>query len=290
MIPRRPVVGWLFCLPALSLLITFGYWPFLSALRLAFYENNGLGLNEFVGFGNFIAILGDPLFWRSFGILGIFLMLVVPLSTLGPLLGAKLVSSVRNGRWGMVYRTIFVLPLVVPMVVGVLVWRQLYSSDGAVNRLLELVGLGAYTQPWLGDASTVIPAIVLMGIPFVGGVHFLIYLAGYLGISRSLYEAAWIEGASSWAIFRHVELPSLRPQLRLILVLSVIGTLHAYEHILVLTNGGPGNATLVPALYLFRHGFEWGNLGIASAVGCLVFALAVGLTALNFRILRSAED
>lgn len=290
MIPRRPLIGWLFCLPAMALLVVFGYWPFLSALRLAFYRNNGLGLNEFVGIGNFATILSDPLFWRSFAILGIFLVLVVPLATIGPLLGAKLVSSVRSTRWGMVYRTIFVLPLVVPMVVGVLVWRQLYSSDGAVNRLLDIIGFGAFAQPWLGDPTTVIPAIVFMGVPFVGGVHFLIYLAGYLGISRSLYEAAWIEGASPWAIFSQVELPCLRPQLRLILVLSVIGTLHAYEHILVLTNGGPGNATLVPALYLFRHGFEWGNLGIASAVGCLVFALAVGLTALNFRLLRPRED
>jgi ABC-type sugar transport system permease subunit len=270
--------------------VVFGYWPFLSALRLAFYRNNGLGLNEFVGLGNFAAILGDSLFWRSFGILGIFIVLVVPLATIGPLLGAKLVSSVRNTRWGMVYRTVFVLPLVVPMVVGVLIWRQLYSTDGAINRLLELIGMGGIAQPWLGDPGTVIPAIVFMGVPFVGGVHFLIYLAGYLGISRSLYEAAWIEGASPWTIFSQVELPCLRPQLRLILVLSVIGTLHGYEHILVLTNGGPGNATLVPALYLFRHGFEWGNLGIASAVGCLLFALAVGLTALNFRLLRSRED
>src|SRR5690606_13629512 len=144
--------------------------------------NNGLGLDEFVGLGNFSAVLTDPLFWRSFGILAMFMVLVVPLSTLGPLLGAKLVSSVRQRHLTMVYRTIFVLPLVVPMVVGVLVWRQLYSGDGAVNRILEAIGLGAYAQPWLGDSTTVIPAIVFMGIPFVGGVHFLIYLAGYLGI------------------------------------------------------------------------------------------------------------
>lgn len=278
--------GLLYALPALALLAVFAGAPFVRAVRLAFYRSNGLGMEEFVLFDNFRRILLDPLFWKSMRVLGLFILLGVPLQTIGPLIGAKLLHSLRSARAAFVYRVLFVLPLVIPMVVGVLIWRNLYAADGAVNRLLTLVGLEAWQHSWLGDTTTVIPAIIFMGVPFVGGVNLLIYLAGFLNIPSSMYEAAALEGATPRQIFFHIELPWLMPQLRLIVVLALIGAIQSYEHILVLTEGGPANATLVPALYLFKNGFEYGSLGYACAVGCILFVITLVLTLINFRLLR----
>jgi ABC-type sugar transport system permease subunit len=276
----------LFLAPAAALLVLFAYWPLLDALRLALYRSNGLGLEQYVGLGNFRQVLGDPLFWESFVVLLKFAVLGIPLGVIGPLIGARLVHGVRNAGLASLYRLLLVLPVMVPMVVSVLIWRNLYGMEGAVNRVLAGVGLGEWARPWLGDAGTVIPAIIFMGFPFIGGVNFLIYLAGLISVPASLHEAARLDGASPWQVFLRVELPLLMPQMRIVVLLGIVGTLHSYEHILVLTGGGPGYATLVPALYLFRHGFEWGNLGVASAVGVILFALGIGLSWLNLRLLR----
>ena len=284
----RASLGVLYSLPALVLLLVFSVLPFLWSLRLAFYESNGLGFSEFAGLGNFFEIFTDSMFWWSAMILAVFVLLMAPIQTIGPLIGARLVYAVKHKFAASVYRAVFVLPVVIPMAVGVLIWRDLYSGDGAVNQLLTLVGLESWARSWLGDRAVVIPAIVFMGVPFVGGVNLLIYLAGFLNIPSSMHEAAAIEGASVWRVFFSIELPWLLPQIRLIVVLSLIGAIHSYEHILILTNGGPGDATLVPALYLFRHGFEYGNLGYACAVGVILFAVTLGLTLLNFRLTRSA--
>ncbi len=286
---NRPWTALLFLSPAAALLILFAYWPFLNAIRLALYRSDGLGTEEFTGLGNFQLILTDSLFWHTFGVLAVFAILLIPVSVIGPLIGARLVHGVRNARAASIYRFLFVLPVVVPMVVSVLIWRNLYAADGVINRLLETVGLETLTRAWLGDPSTVLPAIVFMAFPFVGGVNFLIYLAGFNNIPTSLYEAAELDGASLRHVFIKIELPMILPQVRIILMLAIIAVVHSYEHILVLTGGGPGNATLVPALYLFRHGFEWGNLGLASAVGCLLFLMAVGLSILNLKYVRTAE-
>lgn len=286
---RRSWTGWLYLAPAAVLLLVFAYWPFVSAMRLALYETNGLGLERFVGLGNFASVLGDSLFANSFRVLLTYALLFVPIAVFGPLVGAKLVHSVASPRLASAYRVVFVLPVMIPAVVLVLVWRNLYGIDGAINQALSLVGLGEWRRGWLGDAATVLPAIVFIGFPFVGGVNFLIYLAGLINIPSSLHEAAHLDGASRWQVFTRVDLPLLLPQMRLIVTLSIIAVVHSYEHILVLTGGGPGNSSLVPALYLFRHGFEWGNLGVASAVGCLLMLFALGLTAANIRFLRVRE-
>ena len=286
---KRALLGLAFTMPALTVLFVFSFWPFVQAMSLAFYRSNGLGSSEFVGLNNFLSILGDGLFWKSMAILGLFGLLMVPLETVGPLIGAKLINSVRNQRASFIYRTIFVLPLVIPMVVLVLVWRNIYSIDGALNRILGALGATDLQTAWLGNTSTVIPAIVAIGIPFVGGVNLLIYLAGMLNISKSVYEAADLEGASLAQVFWMIELPLLRPQVGIVLALSLIKLIHSYEHILVLTNGGPANATLVPALYLFRNGFEFGHLGYASAVGVILFCITLVLTLINLRLTRRMD-
>lgn len=280
--PAESRRAWLFLTPALALVIVFVGWPVLDALRLAFYETDGLSHQRFVGLANFAALAQDPLLWRSLLNLAFFAALTVPLQTFGSLLGAKLLHSLGQSRSAYWYRNLLVVPVVVPGMVLLLTWQQIYANQGPLNRLLQSVGLESWTHSWLGEPATVIPSIVAMGLPWTGGVFVLLYLAGFLAIPTSLYEAARLDWARRRDIFWHIELPILRPQIKLIAALSLLGVVQNFENIQILTNGGPINASLTPALHLFRNAFEFGRLGYASALG-VVLLLATLLATLVAR-------
>ncbi len=269
-----------FLFPACAFFALFVVVPALSALALAFFRTDGLAMREWVGVENFRHLFADPLFWKSIRNLLWFAVLTVPVQTLGPLLGAKLLYSLRSPRATYWYRTLLVFPVLVPGVVTILVWQELYGASGPINLLLSAIGLGEHTRAWLGDPATVVPAIVAIGMPFTGGVFLLIYLAGFLSIPASLVEAARLDGAGGLRLFVSVELPMLRTQIGVIALLSLLGVLQNFDNIQILTNGGPMNASLTPALYLFRSGFEFGQLGYASALGVVLLALCAVLTVL----------
>jgi raffinose/stachyose/melibiose transport system permease protein len=269
-----------YLLPGMGLFVVFVAGPVLAALALAFFHTDGIGRREWAGLANFVTLGHDGLFWRSFANLALFAILTVPVQTFGPLLGAKLLHSLRHARAAYWYRTLLVFPVLVPGVVTLLVWQELYGSSGLINHLLAMCGLGQYARAWLGEPSSVVPAIVAMGMPFTGGIFLLVYLAGFIGIPPSFAEAARLDGAGSWAVFWRIELPMLAPQVRIVALLSLLGVVQNFENIQILTNGGPMNASLTPALYLFRSGFEFGQLGYASALGVVLFAVCAGVTAL----------
>jgi len=282
-------VAYLYVLPTFVLLGLFAYGPLVHAFKLALYHSDGLGLNTFVGLRNFTDLFRDPLFWHGFKVLAFF-ALGLPLTIFGPFLGAKLIHSVRANRAAYLYRAVLVIPVVIPMMTTILIWRDFYGPEGAVNRLLVAAGLDALKTSWLGSTSTVIPAVIAMGVPWLGGINMLLFLAGFIGIPKSLYEAALLDGAGRWHILRHVEMPLLLPQFRIVTILACLGLIQSYEGILVLTAGGPANATLVPGLYLFKSCFEFGRLGYASAIGLVLFALCLGLTILNMTFMRRRDN
>ena len=277
----------LFVLPALLVLALFAYWPLWLALQLSVQRTDGLRPGEFVGAQHFVDLLSDTLFWRSFIILGYIMVVAVPLQVIMPLITAKLMASLRNTSAAYVYRVLLVVPMIVPMIVTILVWKNIYAEDGALNRLLDVMGWDSVQRGWLSDSHTVVGAIIFMAMPFAGGVNLLIYLAGFLNIPPALREAMRIDGAGAWRQFWTLDLPLVQRQIQLVSILGIITALQTYENILVLTNGGPANSSLVPALLMFRNGFEFGRLGYASAIGCVLFALTMLLTLINMRLTRS---
>jgi ABC-type sugar transport system permease subunit len=283
-------LGYIMVMPAVALLALFAYWPLVEALRLAFYQADGLSPDRFVGLGNFVQMTDDPVLKRSVGTLALLMLMAIPLQVIGPLLGAKLLAGMRSERFAYLYRVLLVLPMVIPAIVGVLVWRSLYSGDGAINELLRAIGLGEHARAWLGDANFALPAIVFTGVPFVGGINLLIYLAGFLAIPRDVYEALSLDGATPRHVFFQVEVPLLSPQISLVTLLAIFGAIQSYEQILILTNGGPGNATLVPALHLFQSAFQFGNLGYASAIGVVLFVVCAAASWLSLRLSRSRRE
>ncbi len=276
---------YLFILPAFIILGIFLYWPVISAFKLALYKTNGMGYSEFVGLDNLIELSKDPLFYHSLKTLGFF-SFSLPLVIFGPLATARLIHQVKNKFLSYLYRVLFIIPVVVPTLIIYLIWKDLYSFDGGINRFLELIGLEQLRASWLGNEKTVIPALIFMGMPWAGGMGMLIYLAGFQNISTNLYEAAKLDGASNWKIFFSIELPILIPQIRIVTVLSLLAIIQSFEHALVLTGGGPGNTTLLPGLYLFKNGFAYSKIGYASAIGFVLFCFCLTVTIIQFSILK----
>ncbi|WP_274361969.1 carbohydrate ABC transporter permease [Paenibacillus thermotolerans] len=263
--------AFLFLTPIFISMILFKYIPLFSAFVKSMYEWNGANVNRFVGMSNFSRLFSDPIFYEAMGNIawytGSFALIQITL----PLLGALLVHHVAKRKLQNAYKFMFLLPLVVPSIIIFLLWRWIYMGNGIINTFLESAGLGSWTQAWLGDSGTALWAIVFVNFPWVGGISFLIFLAGLVAIPRELYEAGYIDGMGVGQRFAYLELPQLVTQIRLVLLLACINQFQSFENVLVLTNGGPGYTTLTPALYLYKRGFEYNELGFASAIGVVLF-------------------
>ncbi len=248
---------------------------------------------------------GDQTLWSGFGV--IFILVLANLVKMVPsIVTAVFIHRLKSERWQYIYRVLFVVPMIVPAMVALLVWKSFYDpTQGILNRILNgsgfidvLVGLDgllgwdvfhAGTNPsWLGDASLVIPSLIFWGFPWVGTVGVLIYLTGLASISESVYEAADLDNASSVQKFFYIELPLIMTQVRINLVLMIIGTLQTYGQILILLgdSGGPRGVALVPGLYMFRSAFVELYAGKACAIGLIVFFFILILTEINNRFVR----
>src|SRR5438876_692040 len=184
------------------------------------------------------------------------------------------------------FRTLFVLPAVVPGLVFTLLWRQVYDPrTGLLNEFLAAVGLSPWQHAWLGDASTALWAIVAVGFPYVDAFGFLILLGGLLNINAEFFDAAKVDGAGWWARFRHVDVPLLLAQFRILLFFAITGTVQGFASIFILTQGGPGYATYVPALQMYFH-ISDGDFGYASAIGVILFVMIFVATLFILRFRR----
>lgn len=271
-------------LPTLSLLLVFNYLPAASGLYRAFTRWESGQNPQWVGVANFAAMAQDEFLRLSVGN-QLILLLAGLLKTLAmPLLVAELLMALRSPRWQYALRTAFIVPMVVPGLVSVLLWQFIYDpSVGLLNELLRAIGLEGWTRAWLGDGRTALAAIVGIGFPWAGGLALLIYLAGLNNIAGEVWEAAALDGAGAWKRVLHIDLPLLLPQIRLLVVLTVIGTLQDFGSILILTGGGPGLATHVPALHMYFEAFRFGHMGYAAAIGLALFVVILALSLLNAR-------
>ncbi len=286
--------------PTFALLVIFSYYPFFRAFYLSFTQSDGVSASTWVGLQNFQQLLSDPVFIDSFVHVLILTAAGIVQAIVPALIVAALIFHLWSERWRYVYRVLLIIPVVVPGIVGILLWRSFLApatgnslNVGVVNLLLNNVfGLHALTQngqrAWLGDFSAVIPAIIFTGFPWVSSINVLILLAGWLTISKELFDAAAIDGVTWWSRFWRIELPLILGQLRLVLILAIIGGLQSYTNILILTQGGPGTSSMVPGLYLYTQAFQYFNFGYASAIGVILFVIILAFTILNMRYARSS--
>ncbi|SDU80734.1 carbohydrate ABC transporter permease [Jiangella alkaliphila] len=281
---RRELIGLLFLLPAILIFGMFAWWPIVRGLIISFQRTDLMGTSEWVGLANFEALFADPLLGTAVMNTLLFVGLGVLIGFPAPLILASVLSTVR--RYGGVYRFLVYLPVVIPPVVSVLLWKWFYDPGaGLFNELLGTVGLGPY--PWLESPDTAMLSLVLESTWAGMGGTVLIYLAAMVGIPQELYEAAEIDGANLWQRIWHVMLPQLRTVIALLLLWQLINTVQVFTEPYVFTGGGPQNATTTVLLLIFRYGFQQGNYGQAAA---LAFLLALSLAVLSAVYLRATRS
>ncbi|WP_028552881.1 carbohydrate ABC transporter permease [Paenibacillus sp. UNC451MF] len=281
--------AYLFLAPILVSIGMFKYTPFVHAFLQSFYEWNGANVNRFIGWDNFITLFHDTTFYVSMKNIALFTGSFLLIQLTFPLLAAIGVFRIKQTGVRSFYKFMFVLPMVVPQIIVFLLWKWIYVSDGLLDRLLEVVGMEQLSHAWLGESGTALWSIVFISFPWVSGISFLIYLAGLVAIPQELFEVGGMDGMNSLQRLRHIELPLIRSQLRLILILAFIQQFQSFENVLVLTNGGPGFSTLTPALYLYKKGFEYNELGYASAIGVVVFLILLVCTLAANRFIKPAD-
>jgi ABC-type sugar transport system permease subunit len=268
--------------PTLVLLALFNYYPAVLGLSRAFTRWETGEEPQWIGLGNFVAMWHDEFLRLSLRNLLILLVANVLKTLTMPLLVAELLMSLRSPRWQYFMRTAFILPMVVPGMVTMLLWSFIYDgSVGLLNQILETLGMGALTRSWLGDSGTALWAIIGIGFPWAGGLALLIYLAGLNAISGDVWDSCQVDGVGGLKRVWYVDLPLLLPQVRLLVILTLIGVLQDFGSILVLTGGGPGLATHVPALHMYFQAFRFGHMGYAAAIGLTLFVAIFTLSLLN---------
>jgi multiple sugar transport system permease protein len=278
---KPSTAGWLFAAPALTVIGLFFGLPVVAALALSLtdfdiYALADMGNLRFVGIGNYVGLLQNPLFWKSLGNTLYFVVVGVPLSV-AMSLGAALLLHSKVGRLKPFFRTAYFAPVVTTVVAVAVIWRYLFHTKyGLVNWGLSALRVDAID--WLGDPHWAMPTIILFAVWKNFGYNMIIFLAGLQSIPEDLYEAARIDGANTWKQFRHVTVPMLGPVLLLVSILTMAGYFQLFAEPYVMTQGGPLESTKSVLYLMYEEGFKWWNLGNASAVAFLLFVLMVATT------------
>jgi len=277
----------------LVMVLIFSYYPIFNGFIHIFYEWDGDTVEEYVGLGNVYKIMHDTDLWKSFGVVGIFVLANL-FKMIIPIMAAVVLHHVINERANYIYRIMFVIPMVVPAMVFFLMWKYFYEPNaGVLNEILRACGVIKATEiiQWLSNSVLVIPSLVFAGFPWVGAFGVLIYLAGLQNIPEDIYEAAEIDGAGPVRIFWKMELPLIMTQVRINLILMIIGTIQQWQNVYLFVgeSGGPNGIASVPGLIVFREAFSRGLFGYGCAVGFLLFLVTLCLTFINNKFVRTKK-
>jgi multiple sugar transport system permease protein len=259
--------AWLLVLPALVPVVLISVYPLVQGILLGFTDAEA-GLNQvtnFNGLDNYERLLHNELFWASFRIGLMWAFGVTIIQFLASLGLALLLNADLRLRW--LARTLALVPWAMPRVVIAIIWRlMLNPTYGPVNETLRSLGLPGDIN-WLGDFSTALPAVIVVGVWAGMPQTTITLLAGLQNVSGDLHEAAAIDGAGTWQRFWHVTLPALRPVIAAITSLDLIWNFNSFALVFVLTAGGPGGKTMLPMLFAYNEAFRYGNFGYAAALG-----------------------
>jgi ABC-type sugar transport system permease subunit len=294
---------YLLVLPTFALILIFNYAPILLGFYYSFTRYDGMHA-FWIGLENYRRIFIDPALVQSYQNMAIILPFSIIVGVTMPLLVAYIIYHLKSGGLRYWFRVLFTVPMVVPTVVSLLIWIFMYTPAGGFNSILDYLGLHQLTltpeglqRSWLGDYKTALAAILFVGFPWVAPVNMLIFLAGLEAIEIELVDAAKVDGATGWRMFWFIELPMVVGQIRLVVVTGTIGVMQGFQNILIMTGGGPGYATMVPAMRMYDTVMTPGSggsgtapqMGFGSAIGVSLFAVIMVITLLNLRVIRQVE-
>ena len=285
---QQRIAPYLFIAPFYILFIVFMGYPLISSLVMSFYEMRGFQSRIFVGFANFVDLFRDPIFWKSLWNTTYFalgtLILQLPLALL---LAILLNSKVVKGR--NILRLAFFVPVLVAGVFIAIIFNLIFDQRaGLINNEFLIFGkeIG-----WLSEEKFVMPAVILTGVWQWAGFNMIFFLAGLQGIRQELYEAAAVDGANWWQSFIHITLPSLRPVIAFVFVVSMIGSFQLFDLPFILTNGGePADAGSTIVMYLYKNGFQFMRLGYAATIRWVLFIIIAIISIAQLKLLGIFQE
>jgi len=285
----RPRAAWSFVSPALIAIGVFFVIPVLAALALSFTDFDIYGVADrhnvrFIGLDNYRRLITTPLFWSALRNTVFFVVVGAPLSIAVSLATALLLNARLVRARGM-FRTSLFAPVVTTVVAVAVIWRYIFHTRyGFLNYVLGWFGIDAID--WLGDPHWSMPAMIVFAVWKNFGYNMIIFVAGLQNIPAELYEAARIDGARRLAQLRYITLPALGPTMLLVTILTMVGYFQLFAEPYVMTRGGPAQSTTSVLYFMYEEGFKWWNLGYASAVAFVLFAIVLAGTLLQLYLAR----
>jgi len=261
-----------------SVVVIFGVllFPMLSSLALSFTDLKMTkpGSGQFIGLDNFVSALGNPLFWASLGRTGVFTVFTVLFEMILGLAVALLLNAKFKGR--AYVRGLIILPWALPYVVNGVMWKWIFDANyGVLNAILSQLGLIKEYQIWLGDPSSAMAIVIAANIWKETPVAILLLLAALQAMPKDMLEAASIDGANRWRIFRSILLPFLKPMIVTLIVIKVIWALKEFDLIYIITKGGPASGTNLFSYYIYQNTFQYLNFGYGAALAYILTILAL---------------
>lgn len=282
---REALAGYLFILPTFIGYTAFVIGPIFAAIGISFTKYNILSPAEFVGMQNYVQLLTDPRLRIVYANTIFFTIFAVTFNIGVGLLLAVLLNRHMPAFLRYIFRAAYFFPVLVALTYSAIIWQFLYQKDtGVANYYLQFLGIEPI--PWLSSRQWVMPSIIIMDVWKNTGFAMLIFLAGLQNIPDMYYEAAQLDGANRWQIFRHITLPLISPTIFFNLIIFMIGALQVFDSIMVLTQGGPGDTSRSVVMYIYEKAFRAFQMGYASAVAMTLFAIIMVLTLIQFRLSR----
>lgn len=278
---KQDRMGRLFVAPPVILFLLFTLLPMIMAIGLSFTKYDVINPPRLVGLANFRKMIKDEFFWIALKNTCVYTVMYVPAGLLLSL-GAAMFLNADQKMVGL-FRTLFYLPVLSSTVATATLWFWILNPQlGLLNGILELFGISG--KAWLYDSKLAMFSIVLMSLWAGFGGNMMIFLAGLKGIPPIYYEAAKIEGASKWQMFTKITMPSITKTTFLVSTMLIIGTFQVFDQAFVLTKGGPGNATITIVYYIYNNGFKNLDMGYASSISLVLFAIILVMTVINSKI------
>ena len=280
---REAVQAWLLLLPALVLLAAFTHWPaVLTAVDSVFSTPRGSRPAHFVGMQNYADLLNDPVFWQAIRNNFVYAVTTIPASVVLSLGMALAVNSAIPGRG--LLRMAYFLPTVLPMIAVANIWLFFYTPDyGLLDQVLGPLGFGRHN--WLGDPALALPSLIAVAVWKEAGFFMIFYLAALQTMPPVLQDAGALEGAGRWYFLRRVTLPLLMPTTLFVLVNAVVNAFRLVDHVIVMTHGGPANATTLLLYYIYETGFRFSDTATAATLTIVLLLILGTLAGLQFGLL-----
>jgi raffinose/stachyose/melibiose transport system permease protein len=275
---------YLFLVPLLVPIVIFGYLPAVQAFSLSIISERG----RFTGLDNFVTLFTDKILGKSAVNMILLLLAGMLTANIPAFIMAELLYGVKSKRTSSLYRFLFIIPMMIPGTVIMLVWRYLMLDplNGLINAIL--IKFGIAPLGWLGEIKTALPALMLVGFPWMAGTNLLIYLAGIQNIPESVIESATLDGAKVFRRIFMIDIPLLVGQFKLLIVLGIIGGIQGFQlQYMMNGDGGPAYATVVPGLWMYRRAFQFSDFEYASTIGVAMFLVILFFSYLNIKFINT---